>query len=272
MILGVDHVALSCAQIETAAQQLESLGFTSRFIQRGLLNHPLKRPFLRAYAPEHAIAFCQAPTGVAIELTEHGELGGGAPSPYQVLLASGGAAFTRGTTDGAVAEVWRASLGCGTPERMGWPALQTELWVDQASDPAAPAGIRALGVPVAEMEPALRLWRDGLQFREGTAGAASGQRWCELVFRTPVAHWSARVILFEGSSEQSPPMLDQPGFPCLALLSTNLERDSERLQRQGAAETTGAFALEVDGKPLKVALLRGGNGEILELIDASGRR
>ena len=56
-----------------------------RFLQDAVPNRPAKQRFLAAYEPSHAIAYCQAEEGLALELTRHSSPLCDAPSPYQVL-------------------------------------------------------------------------------------------------------------------------------------------------------------------------------------------
>jgi hypothetical protein len=96
---------------------------------------------------------------------------------------------------------------------------------------------------------------------------ADGRRWSRLAIRAPVPNWSLTLILVEGAPLIDTPLLDAPGFPCLALLSSALDRDGERLQQAGASDSTGEFQVEVNGKPLRVAVYRAPGGELIELIE-----
>ncbi len=84
MILGVDHVALSCDDLRRAAQNLEREGFRLKFVEERLPNAEAKKPFLREYRPDHGLAYCQGRAGVAVELTRHGRPLTNGPGFYRV--------------------------------------------------------------------------------------------------------------------------------------------------------------------------------------------
>ena len=93
-----------------------------------------------------------------------------------------------------------------------------------------------------------------------------------MAFRSPVKNWSLIVILAETINDDSLPMLDDAGFPCLALLTTNLERDREKLKEAGTNNSSGQFQLTVNQKQLKVEIFRGTNGELIELVEILSKR
>src|SRR5262245_38618011 len=113
MILGADHIAVSCWDIQDASQQLDAAGYRVRFLQEAVPNRLAKQRFLAAYEPSHAIAYCQAEEGLALELTRHASPLCKAPSPYQVLLGAplpGSLPFS--DVEPAWGAAWRAALDC----------------------------------------------------------------------------------------------------------------------------------------------------------------
>jgi len=266
MILGVDHVALSCGDLAAAVGRLEGAGFRTRFIERDVPNRPAKRPFLRDYRPRHDLAYCESPAGVAVELTRHGPSPGDGQGPYRVLFSgavpgepppSGEARFE--------AEAWQAGLGV-RPEARCWPEVPATFWTDAAR--SAPAAIRAVLLPVADLTAALRFWQEGMGCRVSASGTMSaGRGWARLHLAAPVASWSLEILLGQDDRPPAACRLDAAGFPCLAFLSTGVERDAERLQESGGVLWTGAFDLQVGGKGLKIGLLCGPAGEMVELIE-----
>jgi hypothetical protein len=72
MILGVEHIALSCATIDEATGVLEERGFKRSFVERRLPNAPAKKPLLREWLPVHDIASFRGPLGIAVEAVAHG--------------------------------------------------------------------------------------------------------------------------------------------------------------------------------------------------------
>jgi hypothetical protein len=68
------------------------------------------------------------------------------------------------------------------------------------------------------------------------------------------------------------PRLDDPGCPCLALLTTNVEQDLERACASGGHSASPVFNLVVGNRALRIALLRGPVDEIVELIEVQRSR
>ena len=58
MILGVDHIALSCEDIVQATEFLKQYGFSIQFIDKSVPNPPAKEKLLRSYHPIHSLAYC----------------------------------------------------------------------------------------------------------------------------------------------------------------------------------------------------------------------
>lgn len=270
MILGADHVALSCEDVASASGVLAQAGYRARFLERDLPNPPAKRAFLGAYHPRHSLAYCEGPGGAALELTEHGGALPDAASPYQVLL---GAAppETRAVdmADSPWVCVWQEAFGCRRPRAALWSPLRAQFWHDSDAGGAA-TGVRALLVPVADVARAQEFWLSAMGCGLVAEGRSEAGPWVRVAFRAPVPQWSLDVILAEGDGQPGSSLLDAAGFPCLGLLSTNVPRDSDRMRQAGAREGSGEFHVEINGKTLRIAVVRGPDGELLELIQYRG--
>lgn len=269
MILGVDHVALSCEDVHAASRKLGSAGYRVIFAQQDVPNSPAKRPFLQTYHPLHSLAYCEAEIGTPVELTQHSGPLEDAHSPYQVLLAAAPPeAVPLAGAELPWAPVWREALGCRQPQAVLWPTLQAQFWHDGASSGSGLASVRAVLLPVADVARAEDFWRTGLGCDLVAAGTVqTGRRWARVAFRAPISKWSLDVILVEGRRSIYAPLLDAAGFSCLALLSTSLDRDSGRVWQAGAHQSTGAFHVRINGNLLRVAVFRGPDDELIELIE-----
>lgn len=93
----------------------------------------------------------------------------------------------------------------------------------------------------------------------------------ELLFRSPVAGWSCSLKVIRTPEKSRKSYLDSNGFPCLAFISTSLQKDSEKLRILGAVEMTTPFSLCIDGKPLTIVMFRFPGGAIGELIEIDNK-
>lgn len=87
-----------------------------------------------------------------------------------------------------------------------------------------------------------------------------------LVFSGRVPGWS--VTIRNRADAQAPidPPLDLEGLSCLAFLSTTPETDAQAMVPLGARDVTEAFRLEINGRRLRVLMLRSPEGTLIELI------
>jgi hypothetical protein len=217
MILGVEHVALSCADIERGAADLADYGFSTAFIERDLPNAPAKTPLLHTYAPRHDIASCRARTGIAVELTAHGGIPAPAVSGYDVRFAGDG------------------------------------------------SGLVSLRVRSACVEDSKAFWCGAMRFRV-LRGELAGTGDAAMAISSPVGAWALELHV-EAGPKRPRTMLDDAGFPCLALITNRLEEDLRAACEHGGHETVGPFDAAVHGRALRIALLRGPGDELIELIE-----
>ena len=126
--------------------------------------------------------------------------------------------------------------------------------------------ILAVMIPVVDLPAAERFWTKGLRCSLVDRGIATGRSWLRVRVNSLVAAWSLDVILSEEAPLEHQPSLDDDGFTCLALLSNKLEADCEASVASGGPAATGVFQIEVAGKPLDIAFIRGPSKEIIELI------
>lgn len=279
MILGVDHIALSAEEIDCAIRELEELGFSPRFRDLAVPNHQAKRPFVHQLGATHAVAYCSSQArGVAIEVTVHGALRPeGAELGYGVLL-SGLPPNARAIGSEALDHplgAWWQRMGKGRVREVRSPRLRATWWMEEPTGCHSETGSRVTSVMVnvRELDRSLAFWTEGLGLTAGR-GTLDRPRWRRLSPSTPLPQWALEIFLVETDGVGSKPWwyLDDPGFPCVAFLSTDIDEDRARLQHHGAAEVGEVFDVHVAGRPLGVCVLRGPSGEPVELIQVAGRR
>ncbi len=269
MIIGVDHIALSSENVVRDAPVVESAGFSTQFCVDDLPNSTAKTSLLRQYSPLHSMAYCKSEGGIAIELVQHSHPLGSAQSPYHVLMG-GRPEETVSWSDNAD-DPWHSgildSIGCLSAEPVTWTPFMTRLWCGQHRDSSVSGRIHAILLRVSDISASERFWIDGMGCKCSSRGlSTAGRRWTHLAFRAFVPSWSVSLILSETGTPPGLPCLDDAGFTCLALLSNRLEDDLRVATENGGMLPGKIFYTEISGKQLRIAMLRGPDGEPVELI------
>jgi hypothetical protein len=261
MILGASHLALSYSS--SAHSALRRLGFTQDFAERDVPNASQKQAMLRDYSTLHDLAFFRHSESVSMETIDHhsGRVNDGSRRPhtgYQPVLAVSDSLACEAVR-APIVEAWSASL---REARMPSARLEwvTELggwvWVDDNCQP----GLRSVVLPIDDVASEAEFWTRGLGARPQT----TGRDFARLTYAGPVSQWRIELILVAGQAEGTW-MLDQLGFPCLALLSNAIDKDLAKAVAAGGHDDR-TFSVTVNRKPLDVALLRSPNGAIVELL------
>lgn len=271
MIAGVDHLALSCADVGEGARVLEESGYRIKFVEPRLRNDPAKRAALRSYREWHSIAYGQTDGAVALELTKHAAPLREAVSPYQVLLNGPvPRCENRPDIDADWSSVWGTAFGAQEATPAIWKPFCAQLWINPSAEERRPASVRGVLIPSRELEVAERFWVQGLGCRPLDRGWAGSIRWVLLGFGVPVRSWCLDMILAETPSvpfAHTLPCLDDPGFPCMGLLTTRLNEDLGRALCMGGRDASSIFRMKVGGKSLALAFLRAPDGHWVELIE-----
>ena len=58
MILGVEHIALSCENVDNSSEVLRKSGYDVTFVEKDVPNNKAKESFLKLYTPVHSIGYC----------------------------------------------------------------------------------------------------------------------------------------------------------------------------------------------------------------------
>ena len=228
MILGVDHLALSFSGLTASVAAMESSGYTTKFIQKDFPNSPAKKAFLLSYRPLHTAVYCQIQKGVALELTDHGEMPHRGEYSYHVLMDHapvdtlpflGNSSFE--------AQAWKDALGVSQVAVSLWKPFDTPVWYTNTAK--GRAAVRAVAVSVTDFERSKEFWIRGIGCSVLTKGVSEKHMWTRLSWRSPIPHWSLEIILLETMQKVGDSYLDASGFPCLAFLSNNLAEDRQRL-------------------------------------------
>lgn len=273
MIAGIDHIALSCLDVKQASDCLTRAGFSTQFSEIGQPNHPEKKPFLSAYASHHDIAYCRREDGIAIELTDHHTpfaFRAAGHTGYHVWFSAPPVVsepLEHGTGMVSSIRAWTRSTNQPPLCYTGWPAFSTAFWRDPGYGSRDPVNVQMIFLGASLFEKSVAFWQNGLGFSERSSGETGAEgKWNHMAFASPVKRWSIDLCLLESPEESQPSTLDAPGFRCLAFITTDLKSDLLRLQGHGGTSAV-SFDFFLNEKPLRIGLLRGPSGEIIELIE-----
>jgi hypothetical protein len=72
MIIGIDHLAISCTNLDEEIERLSKKRFELQFIERNLINTADKKKLLNEYHDTHGMAYFKHQNGFKIEATQYG--------------------------------------------------------------------------------------------------------------------------------------------------------------------------------------------------------
>lgn len=118
-----------------------------------------------------------------------------------------------------------------------------------------------------DIEEALSFWQSACGFRMFTEGEdEKSRRWFQGTIKGMLPQWTVSCIILESSERPRKSMLDHPGFNCVGLLTSDIEKEIKCALSAGAKDSTGVFELTVNRQDLQLAMLRSPSGEIIEYI------
>lgn len=252
MILGVSHIVLGSSNAAQDRALFESMGWQLRFEQHHLPVFAGKKPYLCTASQDLSLVFLNAAAGTPLELIHYAEPSpAGLPAPLQIILPkskwSDRAVDVRPTPLPGVSELWIEGLT--SPLWVSEEAPQPSLIVHRVTDLAA----------------ASRFWEAGFGFRRSSLPPPVPDA-VRLEFPSLMPQWRAGLLLLP-VKEPSPALLDGPGFRVLSMVSTQFEKDRERIFEKGGAKgSTGTMEEEIGGKPMLLDLIEGPDGVMVEIF------
>ncbi|MDP7191472.1 MAG: hypothetical protein QF553_06375 [Alphaproteobacteria bacterium] len=269
MILGVDHLALSTDNFEDACHVLESSTYAPVFtVEDGSTSQEIS-PFMHQFSPDFHMAYCRSPAGgVTLELTRYSPPRKANNPGYGVLFSAAPEGIRKALppkNEGIWTPVLRAAMDVDVHPAF-WEPFSASVWVGDGT--AASTHILGILSPTSNIENATRFWREGLHFSlKGQGVTDEGRKWARLVLPSPVPAWRLDLVLAEDEEIYEEAMLDQAGFPCLGLLSSNVEEDANRAHNAGGHDFTQLFTMRINQKAMKLIMFRTPEGKLVELIE-----
>jgi catechol 2,3-dioxygenase-like lactoylglutathione lyase family enzyme len=260
MILGASHITLGCNNLDAAVASLEGYGYRPDFLDRNVINNPSKQSILAADCKIHGIGMLRSAGGFPIELVHYRDQ---MPDRFGRYVG--------------VFEAARAPAGANDMDFWGsfagMPSDMVSKWatgmIGNLNAPAffvrgvqANTGLRQVVLPVSDLGSARRFWCEVLGF----ALVRETKESAEVRFASPVAAWTLQLILVTSPPSKARSVLDAKGMACLSLISSNVADDVLRVIAGGARLQTEIFAIPINGRNMKVAILTDPDGAFVELL------
>jgi len=268
MILGIDHIALSSTydQLSALVQTITNEGYTEYFRADNLRNPDEKKLLLSKYENKHSLIFLRTLNRFGLEITTHGvdtfDLSAAQYIPiFAGMFGSTPEEHQKHIWHNEVVSLVEDAFGCSAVHWRGWHHSQGQFCcIDEESK-----GLLGVIVPTTSLQISRTFWQGVMGARE----VSSGPGWIRLLMSSAVSSWSGTLLLWE-TGYSGPMMLDASGFPCLALLSSDLHGDSNKIKEAGLVQLTSkAFDLNVGDRKLEVEIIRLETNELIELVSVN---
>lgn len=120
--------------------------------------------------------------------------------------------------------------------------------------------IEALVMHARDRRSATALWREGLGYAEADGRLRS---------TAAMPAWRVDIHLADGAVEGR--CLDDGGWTALALLTTDVDGDRDRLARLYGADLGEPFAMDVGPRAVRACVGRTAEGDLIELVQVAAR-
>jgi hypothetical protein len=229
MIIQIDHLALTSNNFERDSAFLARLGYHMEFTEIEISNPTNKKPLLSKYHPTHDLRLLKKDGSYPIELLNH--TSSTRYSGYLTPVASN-------LPPEAAAEPQAAFFQIEHSQSTGTAVNKV---LTQSSKPEA----------------SLAFWQQlGFQKKQGADS---------LLFSSPFQKGALHLEVQSSNAAEQPFRLDDTGFQCLALVSTDADKERKRLQQQGI-QVTEPEALVVHKRKLLLFFAQGPAGELVEIL------
>jgi hypothetical protein len=250
MILKVDHLAFSSPNLAEAFKIFYELGYSNKFEEKGLRDLENKRKFMKHFSGYIDMALMTCTGSMSIELLNHGHA---AVMDTYIFPVFEGVCFEMEKLDDlfvvnncsfvkARSNIMKAEFFI--PERAGKTVFRCNKVVVEAEN----------------IECAINFWRC-LGFRP----VIFAELFACLEFKTPFIEEVYQLYIRKRKRRANRIFLDSQGFNCIALFSTDVEKERKRLEKLDI-ETSESNLIRVNGKDLRIIWVRGPSSEIVEII------
>ncbi len=264
-ILGIDHVCVSCKNIQNDFKLIHELGYETLFTESNLEISDEKRIFLSQNHVNHDLVFLNSPQNVSIELIDHYGVSGNYNDvfslvfdvPKKITLN-----FKLMDRD-FICELLENELNSKISKKK-IPEIQLTFYQKETD---TTYGLSMLIIKNKCIDKASNFWCQGFGFRSIKSSIFNNLRYEILQFSAPIKQWSFKLLLIEEKSKKNIPNLDDLGCTCLSFVVNDIKNFLEKLNNFGMMSIGKPYDVKIGGKEMRLVFLRGPEHEIVELIE-----
>ena len=237
-VLGLSHLCVGCTgTMDEVEQALVSCGYALHFAHADLPNPKPKRHLVRMWTEVHELRLFTASGLPAIEILHHHDRAVPGVYNFQPCIY--------------IPEA-------GTAER----DILDRSGVYVTDENISVSGNLLVNIACEDVRACVPFWEQAMGF----AVQSCGENRAELRFRALSPTWCIDVCLEKSDGPVEPTFLDDLGCTCLSFLVRDISDALEDCREHGARDVGEIFSLDVGGKSVDVALVRGPRNELIELL------
>ena len=247
MIVDIDHIALSSDNIERDIAILKRLLYNNLFVKKGLVDLSIKKYMMTSFSGKLDMAFCESIQNFNIELINHGNCSENDGYIIPILENL--------PIDIVSEEKEHKMLN---DEDIFETVLLSNMARVYAIEKKGSFTLNKVIVKTNDLKRSFLFWK-ALGFKKKSESKNS----ITLTFKSFLS--SSYWIYLNEEQDIKEYNLNDRGFNCIALISTDIKKEWEILSDEGYY-TTNIETMKPDKKELLIFFVRGPGGELVEFI------
>lgn len=249
MIVGIDHIAISAGNLESVSDFFKCLGYEEQFREMNLTNLNIKKEFLNFYYPEHDLILFSKKGNYPVEIINHNSKGFLNKNQKFIPIIEGNL------------KLIPYKIISESTKIIGYKLVEFEMNHLRAYYKKTNASQLVLNNFLIEISNV----SDTIDFysKMGFFVKSMVDDLMIMEHKSLLSDDNFKLT-FIVSNKVNEVCLDDLSFNCLGLISSSLEKDLNLFVEK--YKTTPSEFLNVNGKILNIAFVKGPNGEIIELI------
>lgn len=246
MIIDVDHLAISCTDIDEKIKYMTKIGYQPKFVEKKIKNLEIKFEFLDKSPEFHSLALLTSKTSLNIELVDHGYSKITTQYPLIPIMKNVPQDILT-KTDQKIECVGNI----GYLDGFRFPIIHYE-------NSTRDFQFNNILIKTSNLDESIKFWQ-----YFGFSISFKSDNFIVLRFKPVMSEktYLITLVVSKGISTS----LDIDGPSCVALLSTSAKKERNILRERGY-NVSKIENLVVNNKELDVFFIKGGHGELVEII------